>query len=257
MKRELKWRPIDVLCALGVIGFLSALAVTAVSRSIENARLQECDFNLKQIGLAMANYESSWDALPPAASRDQYGRALLSWRVPLVPYFDCNDLYNKYHRDEPWNSDANAKLIPLTELAYLCPSDASLTRLRGMTKYRIFTGKGTAFGEDRSPRSDKTPDGAPNTISVVESRLETTWTKPGELVFDPKTPPEKLVKSLGSNHPGGFRVLFLDYHTAFVKNSVDPVILRALLTRDGGEKIDLGAASGVSREGERHDEPNQ
>lgn len=238
MKREINWRPIDVLFALGAIVFLSALALRAASSSIENQRSRECEINLKGIGLAMVNYEASWDSLPPASSRDSLGRSLLSWRVPIVPFLDCNDLYDKFHDDEAWNGAHNAKVIRLTHLDYLCPRDASLTRLRGMTKYRVFTGEGTALEEHRSWKSDKTPDGAHNTILVVESRFETIWTKPGELLFDPSVSSRSLIKSVGSKHPGGFWVLFLDYHTAFLRNEVDPVIFRALLTRAGGEPID-------------------
>jgi len=78
-----------------------------------NARAStgQCATNLKVIGLAMHNYHDAYGQFPPAAILDNQKKPLLSWRVQLLPFLDHDDLYKEFHRDEPWDSEHNKKLI--------------------------------------------------------------------------------------------------------------------------------------------------
>ena len=119
----------------GVFGclFTIALFLPAVRSAREAARRAQCTNNLKQIGLALFNYEDIQGRLPAAAIADKDGRPLLSWRVAILPYLECSSLYSKFHLDEPWDSPSNLALLESMPLVYACPSDKA--RKPGMTGY--------------------------------------------------------------------------------------------------------------------------
>jgi prepilin-type processing-associated H-X9-DG protein len=244
---------------LGVFGclFTLALLMPAYRSAGEAARRSQCVNNLKQIGLAMYNYHEVHGSLPPAAIVGKDGRPLLSWRVALLPYLEANDLYSTFHLDEPWDSPHNLSLLDKMPGLYKCPSDDTLKpgmtgyqaiikfhpwfldKLQGLqpgtTGYQAAIGPGTAFTPDFKPlKFEDFTDGTSNTILIGESRRSVPWTKPEDLPFDMNIP----LTGLGSHHGyhnNGFNVLFTDGSVRFIKNSIDPQILRSLLTRDGKE----------------------
>ena len=66
--------------------------------------------DLKLIGLAAYNYESTYGHFPDDI-RDKNGKALLSWRVAILPYIEQDVLYKQFKLDEPWDSEHNKKLL--------------------------------------------------------------------------------------------------------------------------------------------------
>ncbi len=78
--------------------------------------------NLKQIGLAMHNYESTFGTFPPAYIADKAtGKPLLSWRVAILPFLEQDALYKQFHLDEPWDSAHNKTLIARMPPVYRSP----------------------------------------------------------------------------------------------------------------------------------------
>ncbi len=76
-------------------------------------------------------------------------------------------------------------------------------------------------------------DGTSNTILAVEARRDIPWTKPEDIPFDSKAP----LPELGGFLENGFNALFADGSVHFLKKSIQPQVLKALITRDGGEVI--------------------
>lgn len=209
---------------------LIALLLPAVQAAREAARRAQCTGHLKQIGLAMHNFHDTYGHLPPWAITDEDGAPLLSWRVAILPFIGRSDLYEQFRLDEPWDSTHNYALLQEMPLTYACPSDPNQSLGSGLTNYQVLAGQGTLFepGHEGIPFIEVL-DGLSNTLMVVESTDLVEWTKPDDL--DPAQP------ALGSDHPGGFNVLFGDGSVRFLKNSIDPESLRALSTREGGEVI--------------------
>ncbi len=93
--------------------------------------------NLKKLALAMHNYADTHQGhLPPAATLDRNGKALLSWRVELLPYLGEGELYNQFKRDEPWDSPHNRKLLSKMPAVYAPPGVK--TQRPYSTFYQVF-----------------------------------------------------------------------------------------------------------------------
>jgi prepilin-type processing-associated H-X9-DG protein len=217
---------------------LIALLLPAVQAAREAARRAQCINNLKQIGLAMFNYESANGCFPPAAIYDADGKPLLSWRVLILPYLGQSTLYSQFHLDEPWDSPNNKPLSDMVMNVYKCPSNpepGALTGYQAIVDPRsMFTGKpaGVTIRE--------ITDGTANTLLVVESNRAVPWSKPDDLSLASLT---DQGQGAGSKHPGGFNASMADGSVRFIKsppgNPISSTLLRGLVTKSGGEVINV------------------
>ena len=215
---------------------LMALLLPAVQSAREAARRAQCVNNLKQMGLAFHNYASAHGGFPPAAITARNGKRLLSWRVAILPYLDQGSLYEKFKLDEPWDSPHNKELLKYMPKIYECLSKPLPGE--GMTCYRAFVGKDTLLDPIRSVKLSHVTDGTSNTLMVVEANDAVAWTKPDDLPFDPaKHGRGNGLLGAGSAHRDGFNAAFADGSVRFIKSSVPLDVLRALITRSGGEVI--------------------
>ncbi len=121
-----RWRGftlIELLVAIAIIGLLLALLLPAVQQAREAARRTQCRNNLKQIGLALHNYEQSNRVFPPGFVFSLRG----SWSVHgrLLPYLDQSSAFDKVRLDIEWNDPINRVTGIQTESidTYSCPSD--------------------------------------------------------------------------------------------------------------------------------------
>jgi hypothetical protein len=136
--------------------------------------------NLKQIVLAMHNYESAFATLPMNIL-DNDGKPMLSWRVHLLPYLEQNALYEEFKLDQSWDSEHNIKL--LEKMPKVFSSPRITVKTKGYTVYQGFQGKGALF-EGGKVGITSIIDGTSQTISVVEASTAVPWTKPVDLPFD-------------------------------------------------------------------------
>ena len=206
---------------------------TSTQRQISNN-------NLKQVGLAFHNFDSSYGALP-AGIYDSSGKVGLSWRVAILPFIEQDGLYKQFKLNEPWDSENNKKLIPLMPRMLAAPGKEPND---GLTYYRSFTGEGTAFPPPKNGQAGKPAmglklsgfaDGTSNTAVVAEAGDPVTWTKPDELVYTPGG----TLPRVGGIFGNGFHVVLGDGSTRFVKPTVSPETLKAMITAQGGEIVDF------------------
>jgi prepilin-type processing-associated H-X9-DG protein len=188
--------------------------------------------NVKQIALGMHNFVATSNRFPAAAINDSDGKPLLSWRVAILPYINEEALYRKFKLDEPWDSPHNLPLLAEMPKVFICPSDP-VGEAKTTTRYQVIAGPGTLFDGPEGFRIEDVVDGTANTLLVVESRTPVPWTKPEDIDYDPTAGPP----TLGSNHPGGVNAAFADGSVRFIKNSINPGLLRSLVTRNGGEVV--------------------
>jgi prepilin-type processing-associated H-X9-DG protein len=212
----------------------AALLLPAVQQAREAARHSQAKNNLKQLGLAMHSYYDTYGKFPANANYDKKDKALLSWRVHILPFIDQAPLYNEFHLDEPWDSEHNKKLIAKIPQIYVQPNHADLAK-DGKTVYLAPVGKGLAFEGTEGMKIANFTDGSSNTILLVEAHRDAAviWTKPDDLTVDFKNP----LKNLKSALSGGFHVLMCDGSVRFVSDLINADTLKALFTRGGGEVI--------------------
>ena len=227
--------PIPSISSPAASGVMIALLLPAVQSAREAARRAQCTNNLKQIALAMLNYESSMGVFPPAAITDNQGKALLSWRVAILPYIESGGLYKKFKLDEPWDSPHNKALLKEMPQTYLCPSLGVVEPYA--TTYQAFVGKGAIFESGKGTRLAGITDGTSNTLMVVEAKQAVPWTKPDDLPFNAAAAPSLF--GAGSSHPGGFNAVLADGSVRFIRTTISPDVFRALITRNGGEVVVL------------------
>ena len=180
---------IELLVVIAIIAVLIALLLPAVQQAREAARRTQCKNNLKQLGLAIHNYESTFTVFPMA-------RALpfpfvFSPQARILPYVDQANLNNLINfNDAPLNfgipgmpdGATNATAAKTKLPLYLCPSDQSSIpgNVYGPTNYVANVGTGLTsagdidkgegmFTTNSSLGFRSITDGTSNTVAFSES----------------------------------------------------------------------------------------
>ena len=155
---------IELLVVIAIIAVLIALLLPAVQSAREAARRAQCTNNLKQIGLAMHNYSTAVDSLPPCGSShidvltpggsSIQTRNAFSMKVRILPYMEQVNVFNaaNFNLDPEWSNGgadpnnggcwqtANFTVKATRISSYLCPSDVR----KGNRNNRVYTfGAGT------------------------------------------------------------------------------------------------------------------
>jgi len=118
---------VELLVVIAIIGILIALLLPAVQAAREAARRAQCTNNLKQIGLACLNYESSQGCLPAIgigidADYWRYDWTTSSWGIAVLPYLEQQALFDLYDPTLKLYQQDHALLK--AQLAVMkCPSD--------------------------------------------------------------------------------------------------------------------------------------
>ena len=214
------------------IGTLVGLLLPAVQAARQAAQRMDSSNNLKQLGLALHNYESAYRHLPATAILERgTGKPLLSWRVAILPFIEEAALYNEFHLDEPWDSEHNIKLLDRMPATF---SHKAKKVKPGYTVYVAPVNEETLLRKEELTTFADITDGLSNTIMVVEASEEAAvpWTKPEDLDIDPANPLKKLASNAT---PGILQALFGDGSVRVISLSVDVNVLNALFTRAGGE----------------------
>ncbi|HWB09430.1 MAG TPA: DUF1559 domain-containing protein [Pirellulales bacterium] len=111
---------VELLVVIAVIGILVALLLPAVQAARESARRMGCQNNLKQIGLAIRNYETVFNAMPPR--RNLTAGYTRGWGPTILPYVEQGSLQGAYRFDRDFYAPENAAAIAVNLPIFLCPS---------------------------------------------------------------------------------------------------------------------------------------
>ena len=171
--------------------------------------------NIEQLGVAVSTYNQVWRTLMPAVIVDKDGRPTLSWRVAILPFLGQEELFERFNKEQPWDSPHNAKL--LTEMPSVF-AVAGRQDVPHSTYYQVVTGPGTAFDFERRGkiRHGNILDGHPNTFMLVEARSAVPWTQPVDVEFVPGVPPPNL----GGLFEDGFHAVMFDGSVCFLSQAI-------------------------------------
>jgi prepilin-type N-terminal cleavage/methylation domain-containing protein len=127
---------IELLVVITIIGILIGLLLPAVQAARESARRLQCNNNLRQITLAMCNYESARRAFPPGGisptvkGKNGWNRTQLpdfssdfTWPTLILPQIEQKAIYSMYNFKQPPVSVVNAIARSRPVGTYVCPND--------------------------------------------------------------------------------------------------------------------------------------
>ncbi|WP_165227063.1 DUF1559 family PulG-like putative transporter [Aquisphaera insulae] len=200
---------IELLVVISIIAVLISLLLPAVQSAREAARRAQCTNNLKQIALAMLNYESAFGSLPGSFYAWDYDASgdigcYYGFGVAILPYLEQRPLYEAFNIGYPsWAfvDRMNQTVVNTKVNAYICPSTPGDHKATGLYRYpdwtidqtltaecsdyavpRGYSHDGNDYRNDASdwtvsamglynewPKLSKITDGTSNTLLVGES----------------------------------------------------------------------------------------
>ncbi len=201
--KKLGFTLVELLVVIAIIGVLVGLLLPAVQAAREAARRMQCGNNLKQIGLALHNYESGMKRFPPSAVINFAlpGTANnASWGVHgrILPYLEQGNVYSQVDLTTAW--DFQLAIDNLKIPVYSCPSDAkgNESRAKGVGRPALYpTSYGFNFGRwfvfnpstrqggeglfypNSFLRIGACTDGTSNTLIAAEVKAWTPYTRNG------------------------------------------------------------------------------
>ena len=263
---------VELLVVIAIIGTLVGLLLPAVQRVRESARKTACGNNLRQTALATSTYESGRKRFPTGCDRmptpDLPAGTLHAWTSSILPFLEEAELAARIDYSREWNDPAGNRAASKRKItAYVCPSGvlsyvgkADYSGISGAWMLGVdgvpFLGAAGLTNGVLVPRDQHTghvraahvTDGLSATLLAAESTDR--GPAPGEDV-DPEDPTGRWAvhncgpqssgfintetSDIRSLHPGGAQAAFADGRVAFLDESMDPVVLAAICTRNGGE----------------------
>jgi len=176
---------VELLVVIAIIGILIALLLPAVQSAREAARRSQCSNHLKQIGLALHNYESAYGSFPFRMGGTGTGTSDLTntnagqisgW-VPLLPFMEQAPLYEQikagagYKPYGPYGGIYGFAPWCATIPGLLCPSDPRSSIKKTGTPTDIdFCGRSKASTASIPARSSAWTNGAPTTSTSPRGR---------------------------------------------------------------------------------------
>ena len=115
---------VELLVVIAIIGVLVALLLPAVQAAREAARRTQCTNHLKQLGVALHNFESTKKLLPAGSG---YARAEPkgNWIVAIAPFLEETAVFSRYDFTKYSDQSPNLELAATTVISTLiCPSDS-------------------------------------------------------------------------------------------------------------------------------------
>ncbi len=120
IKRKSGFTLIELLVVMSIIGILVGMLLPAVQAVREAARRTQCANNLRQLGLAIQNFESAQMMIPPSRPADGF----LTWPVFLLPWVEQENLFRRFDTQAMY-VDQDPEVLQQGVPVMICPSRRS------------------------------------------------------------------------------------------------------------------------------------
>jgi prepilin-type N-terminal cleavage/methylation domain-containing protein len=124
---------VELLVVIAIIGILIGLLLPAINAAREAGRRAKCANNLKQMSLAVINYEGSYNVFPPACTfqggnpnpnGNTFGVPMDNWVIKVLNFTEHSEIDKEITHTSPMSATANAAARARTIPEMLCPSDS-------------------------------------------------------------------------------------------------------------------------------------
>jgi prepilin-type N-terminal cleavage/methylation domain-containing protein/prepilin-type processing-associated H-X9-DG protein len=109
---------VELLVVIAIIGILIALLLPAVQAAREAGRRMQCRSHMRQIGLALHNYESTWRHFPACRVKNP-DHGLLAF---TLPYIEQDNVYELFDLTVNWNDASNRPARETAISTFRCPT---------------------------------------------------------------------------------------------------------------------------------------
>ncbi len=242
---------VELLVVIAIIGVLVGLLFPAVQATRENGRRTQCLNNIKQLGLAMLQYESKFNYLPhcQGTTRDQGYPNVdgYSWITMILPHIEGENIYTRI--------DMKQKL----DYVDTAPGGVKNNLLAAQQKINILVCPSDDSKAGTTTSSLMYPNPPPPTV-IGSTNYKACCGSNWKYSVDPNTnqlsaTPQPAVKGRGSNLPPPLNADGLDHGNGIIcRNNLDPAdpkahpILTAMLDIRDGTSHTFGIGEAVVSE---------
>jgi len=246
--------------AVALIMFVAFAAILALVlvwlQGLPGTRPYAAYANLRNLYQALRCYDDKYGCLPPAASVNEEGEELSSWRTEVYQIDVELGHYSyststragsiNYDRSKGWNDPANLRLQKLGEYSFEyahrsgrpVPGDA-----RYRAYYKAIVGPDTAFERGRPRRISELPADLILVVRVEQS--DTHWMEPGDLSVEELMASEEQKRLLAREN--GYAVVFADGKPWVLSSDLPFAELRKFLTISSAERFNRDEVLGPYR----------
>ncbi|QDU09268.1 DUF1559 domain-containing protein [Gimesia aquarii] len=242
-KSIFKFSIAEVFVMITVITLLVMLVLPIINSYLyryDKGHLRIYSLNrLRNIGLAVVNYSASHDSnMPLDTTTDLQGKPLHGWMTTLIPFLDEIELANQINYEKSWKDSENQTVFTTSLPFFLNPAIRDLSTNSEGYALTHYTANSRVIGIQKSYSLDEisNADGMATTILVGEINGNfPAWGSTSNF-RDPVQGLKGGPEQFGSPFKA-VNVIFADGSGKCLSKDIDPQILKALSTPDGGERV--------------------
>ena len=117
---------VELLVVIAIIGILIAMLLPAVQAVREAARRAQCMNNIRQLGIAVLNYENAQGTIPPGITTNGRNGSqrvnFHTWAAYILPYVEQTNVGDLLDISKPWSDFTNQQAVQSVVPCLICPS---------------------------------------------------------------------------------------------------------------------------------------